>query len=358
MDNSQDPTDLSHEVAALVSSIVTRFTSAQRHERSDPWDAALWTELEELDLTTIGVDESHGGAGGTFVDAMAAAFELAKGSCAVPYVETVVGGWLLAASDQPVPQGPFALLLDRELSGAVADDGALVLDGRVPGVGWASVCENLVGVCRSQGRSLVFAVRADQVRISSGANLAGDPHDTVHLDGARTTLFTAVEDSGTGSAASRRLALARAVQIAGAAERALELAVTQGRERTQFGRPIGSFQAIQHHLAIIAEEAELARIGAEAGLGSLDSGPDAEFATAVAKIISGQAATTIAARTHQVLGAIGLTSEFELQRITRRMWAWRDDAGTEADWSQVAGTIVAAAGDEGLWPLLTARDRV
>jgi acyl-CoA dehydrogenase len=76
---------------------------------------------------------------------------------------------------------------------------------------------------------------------------------------------------------------------------------------------------------------------------------------ASAKIRVGEAAGEGAAIAHQVLGAIGFTQEHVLHRYTRRLWAWRDDFGSESVWAVKLGHLVAAKGADVLWPMLAAR---
>jgi acyl-CoA dehydrogenase len=76
---------------------------------------------------------------------------------------------------------------------------------------------------------------------------------------------------------------------------------------------------------------------------------------ASAKIRVGEAATEGAGIAHQVLGAIGFTQEHTLHRFTRRLWAWRDDFGSESFWAVKLGALVAEKGADELWPMLAAR---
>jgi alkylation response protein AidB-like acyl-CoA dehydrogenase len=76
---------------------------------------------------------------------------------------------------------------------------------------------------------------------------------------------------------------------------------------------------------------------------------------AAAKIRVGEAAGVGAGIAHQVLGAIGFTREHVLHRFTQRLWAWRDDFDNESAWAVRLGTLIAARGSEGLWPLLASR---
>ena len=76
---------------------------------------------------------------------------------------------------------------------------------------------------------------------------------------------------------------------------------------------------------------------------------------AAAKIRTGEAVGDGTAIAHQTFGAIGFTSEHVLQRHTRRLWAWRDDYGSESEWAVRLGEMIAANGADELWPLIASR---
>jgi acyl-CoA dehydrogenase len=82
--------------------------------------------------------------------------------------------------------------------------------------------------------------------------------------------------------------------------------------------------------------------------------PSSALAVAAAKIRAGEAAGKVAEIAHQVHGAIGFTHEHSLHRLTRRLWSWRDEFGTESHWSRELGRAVMAAGVDALWPMITA----
>ncbi|MFB9743737.1 acyl-CoA dehydrogenase family protein [Pseudonocardia sulfidoxydans] len=135
-------------------------------------------------------------------------------------------------------------------------------------------------------------------------------------------------------------------------------AVGYAGEREQFGRPIGRFQAIQQQLALAAAEVAAGGAAAESAARVVVrdgiTAPTAELAVAAAKVRTGQAATEVARVAHQVHGAIGFTREHDLRLTTTRLWAWRDEDGTDGDWAQRIGDLTLAAGADGLWPLVTA----
>jgi acyl-CoA dehydrogenase len=79
------------------------------------------------------------------------------------------------------------------------------------------------------------------------------------------------------------------------------------------------------------------------------------FDVAVAKVCAGEAATLATSVAHQVHGAIGFTHEHTLHFATRRLWSWRDEFGSDAQWAEVLGQAAIAAGSSGFWKGLTVR---
>lgn len=150
--------------------------------------------------------------------------------------------------------------------------------------------------------------------------MAGEPRDTLGFAGLRVAgdAVAPVADGIDRAAVYRRGALARAVQMAGALERALDVAVTYAGERKQFGRPIAKFQAVQQQLSLMAGQVAAAGAAADAGVEALVQSDPAmqEFLIAIAKTRVGDAATVAAEIAHQVHGAIGFTKEYSLQLST------------------------------------------
>jgi len=188
-------------------------------------------------------------------------------------------------------------------------------------------------------------------RVTPGLNLAGEPRDTLAFEAApveRAGFLPAGFDADTLAGLG---AWTRAVLMAGAMERALEIAVGYANDRVQFGRPIAKLQAIQHQLALLAEEVAASTVAARLATEHL-AGEAAFLAVAAAKVRCGEAAGKVAEYAHQTLGAIGFTQEHTLHHLTRRLWSWRDEYGRESDWSLALGRFVADGGGDGLWPLI------
>jgi acyl-CoA dehydrogenase len=148
-----------------------------------------------------------------------------------------------------------------------------------------------------------------------------------------------------------RMALARACQMAGAMQAALDLSVQYTRERQQFGKALSTFQAIQQQLALFAEETAATNMAAVAACRAADRG-DAVFEIASAKLRANMAVSTATSVAHQVHGAMGFTSEYGLHHFTRRLWEWRSDYGNDRYWADRLGALVAANGAAGFWPAL------
>jgi acyl-CoA dehydrogenase len=375
----------------------------------DGWMAPAWSALEEAGLPLAWVPEALGGGGAGLADGFAVLREAGRAAVPLPVAETLLAGWLLAAAGIPAPKGAMACA-PAQGGDKVVLTGNGTLSGRLRAVPQARSASHLViHAVREQGGTAVALVDPASVQIADGRNLAGDPLNTLRLDGASPRAL-AIAPPGLDPHAHLLMGgAARAIQMAGALEAILDLAVAYANERVAFGRPIGKFQAVQQSLARLAGEVAAAvaaagsaadaianspsfvcgnagatasppplwrrdRVGAIAepsrsgvppplappheGEGnpvgaSFDVGVFIEVASA--KIRVGEAAGEGAAIAHQVLGAIGFTREHVLHRYTRQLWAWRDDFGNESQWAVKLGQLVAAKGADELWPMLAAR---
>jgi acyl-CoA dehydrogenase len=198
----------------------------------------------------------------------------------------------------------------------------------------------------------VLLVDPSAGKITRGANLAREPRDDVYLDGVEVAAAPA--PAGAAEEYGLRAALGRSLLIAGAAQGAVAMGVRYATERIQFGRPLSKLQAVQQQLALAGGEAAAALAAAQAAALEVERhGCAAAWVpVAAAKARSGEAAGQVARIVHQVHGAIGFTLEHDLRRLTTRLWAWREEAGSEAAWNGRLGTHALGIGPDGLWPLL------
>jgi len=318
--------------------------------------AALWQTLEEQGLTLAWVPDEWGGAGAEIADGFGVLRAAGEHAVPLPLAETLMAGLLLARAGIAAPAGPMTLApihaADRLEIGA---DGRLQGSARlVPFARWA---QHLVLPARRGAEDVVALVALADAALKPGESLAGEPRDQVVLHGV-APVETAPAAGLDADALQVLGAAVRAQQMAGALQRALNMALNHATSRVQFGRPIGGFQAIQHALAQFAGEAAAAGAAADAAAEAIGSGApltaEAVVAeVAAAKIRVGEAAGLGSAIAHQVHGAMGFTYELALHHVTRRLWSWRDEFGGEAAWSIRLGGIAARHGGAALWPLVT-----
>ncbi len=356
-------------VVATVRDILAGFEpfalTAQRR-----WDAGLWSALADAGLTGVGLPEEAGGSGGELADAVAVVRTLAAGAAAVPLAEQllVAGPALLAAgADLPPVEQPLGFGLADGVRVEAVDDGdgpgRFLLTGTAADVAWAGVVPHAVLLTAPPvglDGALLALVDAAAVPVTEGANLAGEPRGTLTFT-AVPAVAAAVLHPPQAAQVRARFALARAVQLAAALERVLDWTVQYAGEREQFGRPLGKFQAVQMELAGMAGEVTAVTALTDAAVQVLDRGGDESghgsgdvvLAAAAAKVRAGAAVEVVARLAHQVHGAIGFTQEHRLHHLTRRLWSWRDEAGSELAWSRVLADGLLADGADGLWPALT-----
>lgn len=314
-----------------------------------------WNVLNEGGFGSISIPESAGGSGGDIADACVVLHEIGRAAAAVPFAEhTLLAGWALAQAGVALPDGVCTMSAGtpRDALSVTGDRDGVVLDGVLARVPWASNADQIVVLAQADGASYLAQVPTSAVTITRGRNLAMESRDLVRFDNVRVDNPIEAPEGVTARALELRAALSRAALISGALERVTEITVRYTGEREQFGRPIARFQAVQRHLVRIAEQSVSAQMAVDAAaanaVGALDF-----FDIASAKIVASEAAGIVSAAAHQAHGAIGMTKEYELGQLSRRLWSWRDECGSEAVWSRRLGAHVAEAGVDALWPRIT-----
>jgi alkylation response protein AidB-like acyl-CoA dehydrogenase len=296
-----------------------------RAMETDPrgWDPVLWREIVRLGWT----GQLAPGGEGTFLEAVLVLEEMGRVLAPTPFLASCVLAPVLlrGAGD--------ARLLPRIAAGELVATVALVepgwrdewgtptldsADGVLTGtklfVPFARAADVLLVVAR--GATLVAVESRDGVACRRQETLGGDHLYAVTFAGARGTVLgpvaAAVEPARLHAAVG---ALAYAV---GAAERALELTVEHAKTRVQFGRPIGSFQAVAHRCADMRSEIDAVRYLVYQAAWSLASGRPSALEAGAAKAYGNEALRRVFMHAHQVHGAIGFSTEHDLQLFTRR----------------------------------------
>lgn len=323
--------------------------------KRDGWSPGLWHTVEEAQLPLISIAEEAGGAGGSLSDLAAVIRIAGRFAAPIPLVETSIAGWMLAECGLAMPSGPLVPgPVHGEEIEASRNGRQWKLSGRMKRLPCARIARHVVVLASGPDGDIVASVEPAQCTIVPGHNLADEPRDDVVLDDVAVAQELVAPATGIDQAALRmRGALFRSLLIAGALERALELSLRYATERVQFKRKIGEFQAIQQELARFAGEVAAAVAAALSAAGALERKDNAMLAIASAKIRTAQAAHEGALIAHQVHGAIGVTDEYALHHSTLRLWAWRDEFGSEVAWATVLGREMQERGADALWPMLT-----
>jgi acyl-CoA dehydrogenase len=376
---------LTDTVSEIFAAVCT--DAALRAAERDGFAAAAWDAVAEAGLPWISVPEEAGGEGGELADALTVLRVAGYHGLPLPLAETgVLAGWLLAASGLPVSR-----VATTVASGPDLEWSAGTARGTVPYIAWGRAAKQVavlapatsgnpaagaggpqaadaagIGPEVAAGRRAadtapdglmvaVFAV-AD-LRVERHVNVAGEPRDTLYFDGAAPLASAPAGPGVSGSALRRRGALTRIVLMAGASDRIRDITVRYTGERHQFGKPIGRFPGVQQHVVNVAQQAAMLEMAADLICATAAADPGlagqaAAFQLAAAKSIAADAATIATAAAHQAHGAMGMTQEYPLHFLTRRLWAWTREYGTGTQSADELGAIVAAAGADALWPAI------
>jgi alkylation response protein AidB-like acyl-CoA dehydrogenase len=283
---------LRETVAALVAKHASPEAVRQAMESERGYDESLWRLLcEQVGAAALMVPEEYGGAGGSLADAAVVIEELGKGLVPTPLLGSTLAELALLAADEPDADA-LERLAEGTAIGAVVFDPDYVINGDIADI----------------------VIEANGDKLSRWTAFSAEPVAT--MDPTRrlarvTPQSTAPvgEDSGIADNAAILLA---AEQI-GAAARCLQLTVDYTKERVQFGRPIGSFQALKHRMADLYVAVQAARVVVDDAVAE----PSATSA-ALARVAASEAFSTVAAEGIQLHGGIAITWEHDMQLYFKR----------------------------------------
>jgi alkylation response protein AidB-like acyl-CoA dehydrogenase len=335
------------------------------------YPAEFWTQLAALDLTGLMIPEQYGGSGMTALEGAVVYEELGRALAPSPhFVSAIVAAGLLLrqGSDRqkqqwlPAIAAGDAILTAASLepnggfgprgvqTTATADGDGFVLDGTKWHVPFAAAATQLVVLART-GPSLtdvdLFVVdpAAPGVTLTQQFSLASDCQYQVHLAEVRVPAADRLGDPGTGWAAWEAVRLEGlvflAAQAIGGAGYALEITVQYAKDRQQFDKPLGAFQAISHYLADAATDVNGGRILVYEAAWALANHTSIDALAPMAKLFAGQTFRNGTAMAQQVFGGVGFTLDYDIQLYFRRaktlQVAWLDDVTLR---EMVAATVL------------------
>lgn len=273
---------------------------AVRNAEAGEGSPALWAALEESGYLDALVAEDSGGAGLTLASLHALTVIAGQYLLPAPFAETALARAVLAQENARAPMGAAVVLL--------APSAVIPL---------ARHATHALG---EEGDRLVLReirrVSADP--FGAGGGLVEETGGPI-VDVARGELSLA-----------RCAAALTAARMAGMMSRMMDLCVAYVSDRKQFGRTLSQFQAIQHQLAVMAEQVVSAGVAARIGMSGSDFHP---ARVAVAKCRVSEASAIVAGIAHAVHGAIGVTAEVDLQLYTRRLKQGQIAFGAESYWA-------------------------
>ena len=269
---------------------------------------ALWSRLDEMGVLSMLVPEADGGMGGTMVDAVLLFQELGRAGVPGPVIEHMIAApWTGMTA---VTTGPVTTWLDGEPYVAHAATARAILTPA--GVLYDFVADPVDGV--DGGRRLAT------VGGGTTAALSDLPLDLLR----------------------DQLSVATAAFLIGLGERMIDIAGEYARQREQFGKPIGAFQAVKHLLANALLKVEFAKAPTYRAAWSVSAGADtAARDVSMAKVMANEAAYVASRAAMQVHGGIGYTWEADLQLLMKKAWALsRAQGDTRTHRRRVAAVVL------------------
>jgi alkylation response protein AidB-like acyl-CoA dehydrogenase len=299
-----------------------------------------WRELAKMDLLGLTIPEAYGGVGQSALETVILYEEFGRSLLPSPhFVSCVIGAGLLlaAASDEQKQQwlpkiaSGEAIVsvawLEPERSATSAGIAMRADGGRLSGekimVPFASSATRLLVLARTGDGptdvGLFLVDPSENTTLRHTKTLASDASYLVTFDGAEAEPVGGPADGWTAfDEVMVDGLIALAAYASGGAEAAHAMAVTYAKERQQFGRPIGSFQAIAHPLAESITEINGGRVLTQEAAWARAAGKDASTLAAMAKLVCGEAFKRVTKLGQQVFGGIGFTRDIDMQLYFRR----------------------------------------
>lgn len=294
--------------------------------------SALWAHFEESGFLDVQVPEEYGGAGQSLEDTFPLLSQAGYWGLPLPCAPTQLArAWLHSAGFTP-PSGAVTFARVHQ-----DDDGDAWVSSHVP---FGKFSDWVLAQVDDTTAVLLSVDQAQQ----QGCSGRTDAEVSMTWPDADGTAQRIPFDPQSLASVGSLMAIAFSALLSGAADRVLELTVDYANQRSQFGRSIGRFQAVQNQMSTMAERVWAMRMAAR--LACQDAGPAAQYAmAAAAKATCSESASHVTDVAHAVHGAMGITQEYDLQLYTRRMHEWRRAGGAENYWASQLGRRVLAQKD-------------
>lgn len=316
-------------------------------ESARGFDDDVWRQMcGQLGLAAIHIPEDRGGTGFSAVELGIVMEELGRSLMPTPYLASVVASTALAQIDDAALREPLmqsivtgeelvTLVLDPRHGDPVSADLA-VQDGKVTGTARAALAAHeadvLLVIPPSAGAPALYAVAKESDSVTSRPLRTMDGTRRlaeIRFDGAQAVRLGKLADAGVQRIYDTAL-VALANEMVGGAQALLDATLAYTKLRVQFGRAIGSFQAIKHRLADLHVDVELARVAAYQSAAALASDEEVSANASLAKFVASDAYLNMAREAIQLHGGIGFTWENDTHLWYRRAKSSEVFLGTPA----------------------------
>ena len=292
------------------------------------FDTSKWQELIELGIPAALVHEKHGGFGGHGADISLVFETLGSALTSEPFLALLISSRLLAATglDQgPLMEGSLsyaAALSEPDAPYDLADmtttaNDAHELSGRKSAVYGGNVADTILVAAKNRDRIHLYSVKANEAEIISYGLVDGGGAAEVLLDNTPSELILENAAEAIQSALNAG-ALALCAEAVGAMQETYETTIDYLKQRKQFGRTIGSFQALQHRAVDMLTEIEQARSITIKAAAELD-GPSSTRFVSMAKNLIGRSSRLVAEEAIQMHGGIAMTWEYAVSHYAKRL---------------------------------------
>ncbi|MGH2584941.1 MAG: acyl-CoA dehydrogenase family protein [Dehalococcoidia bacterium] len=321
----------------------------QMEEDETGYSPEVWRKTADLGWQGLIIPEEFGGAGFGFLDLIVLLEEMGRALVPGPFIPTMVAATaILEGGSDAQKQEYLPKIASGDVIGTLAftepsarfdaegvelkaekQGGDYVLNGTKLFVSDAHVADLLVVVARTGGKGedgiSLFLVDAKSSGISTEVlkTIASDKQCEVKFENVKVPAANLLGAEGKGWEIMQRVILKatcmEAAYLVGLAQMDFEISVNYAKERVQFGRPIGSFQAIQHKAADMVTDVDGARfIMYRAAWSVAENEPDADLQVSMAKAWVSDATRRVVAHGQQIHGGIGFTKDYKIQLFFRR----------------------------------------
>lgn len=323
----------------------------QLDESNEGYSPELWRKMAELGWMGLPFPEKYGGGGGSFLDLVVLLEAMGYNVVPGPFFSTVVlggmtifavgneeqkkellskvaGGKLILTLAMTEPNARYEAASVKTT--AALHDGKYVINGTKLFIQDANVADYLLCVARTKTTGkpengiTIFLVnsKAPGVKYTLLKTLARDKQCEVVFDNVAVPKENMVGGLNRGwqivQDVLQKAVVAKCAEMVGGAQAALDMAVAYAKERVQFNRPIGSFQAIQHYCANMVSDVDGSRFVTYKAAWKVSEGLPATMDVAIAKAWTGAAYSRVTLLAHQIFGAVGFTMDHDLHLYYRR----------------------------------------